>query len=342
MKKNIAVLCLTTLLISVVSAAGSRANSGAANAATAVNSAATSAVADGHYPVSITTYNYAGEAVVTTYAKAPDKVLCVYQGCVETMIALGLEDHVLKSYGLDNPVKAEWEAGFAKMKYDDSVFAPDKETVMMLGPDMIFSWGSYFGERRLGDIDYWISSGTNTYINSNTRAGGLPRTLENEYIDILNIGRIFNVEAKAEALVSEMKKEIADALAAAAGKAKKNVAIIEFLDPMSNYGGSTLGGDMVVQLGAVLSIPDANKIGREDLIASDPDVIFVVYMARPEDGGDAVKDEQLAKVLLEPSLASLSAVKNGTVYPIMLGDMYASAVRAIDGIQTFSRGIYAK
>ena len=36
---------------------------------------------------------------------------------VETMIALGLEDHVTASYGLDNPVKEEWEAGFAKMNH---------------------------------------------------------------------------------------------------------------------------------------------------------------------------------------------------------------------------------
>ena len=46
----------------------------------------------------------------------PKKVLCVYQGTIETMIALGLEDHVTASYGLDNPVKEEWEAGLAKMK----------------------------------------------------------------------------------------------------------------------------------------------------------------------------------------------------------------------------------
>ena len=55
---------------------------------------------------------------------------------------------------------------------------------MMLEPDMIFSWGSLFGEKKLGDVDQWISRGTNTYINTNTRAGGYDRTLEHEYTDI--------------------------------------------------------------------------------------------------------------------------------------------------------------
>ena len=101
--------------------------------------------------VTITNYKYAGEPVTYTYEKAPEKVIAVYQGCIETMIALGLEDHVLASYGLDNEVKDEWKDGFAQMNYDETVFAPDKETVTLLEPDMIFSWGSYFGEKKLGD-----------------------------------------------------------------------------------------------------------------------------------------------------------------------------------------------
>ena len=72
---------------------------------------------DSYYPITITTYDYEGNEIETTYEKAPEKVLCVYQGTIETMIALGLEDHVTASYGLDNPVKEEWEAGLAKMNY---------------------------------------------------------------------------------------------------------------------------------------------------------------------------------------------------------------------------------
>ena len=99
----------------------------------------TSQPSDDYYPVTISNYDYAGNVVEYTYEKAPERVICVYQGCIELMIALGLEDHVIASYGLDNEVKDEWKAGFEKMHYDDSVFAPDKETVTMLEPDMIFS-----------------------------------------------------------------------------------------------------------------------------------------------------------------------------------------------------------
>lgn len=292
---------------------------------------------DSYYPVTITTYDYEGNEIETTYEKAPEKVLCVYQGTIETMIALGLEDHVAAGYGLDNPVKPEWEAGLAKLNYNEDVFAPDKETVLMMEPDMIFSWGSIFSEKKLGDQKEWIANGTNTYISTNTRRGGYDRTLENEYTDLINIGKIFNVEDKAQAIVNEMKDEIAVALERAKGREAPRVAIIEFLDDqISNYGASQLGGDMVMQLGGVLAEPEAGTIGKEDLLALDPDVIFVVYMARTE----GVESEMRANVVDDPAFADLSAVQNGRVYTIMLGDMYASTVRSIDGIRTFAAGMY--
>ena len=42
---------------------------------------------DSYYPVTITNYNYSGEPVEYTYEKAPEKVIAVYQGSIETMIA---------------------------------------------------------------------------------------------------------------------------------------------------------------------------------------------------------------------------------------------------------------
>ena len=294
-----------------------------------------------HYPVTITNYNYAGEPVTYTYEKAPEKVIAVYQGCIETMIALGLEDHVLASYGLDNEVKDEWKDGFARMNYDETVFAPDKETVTLLEPDMIFSWGSYFGEKKLGDVAAWNEKGVGTYMNSNTVPGGT-RTLENEYTDILNIGKIFDVEDRAQALVDEMKAQVEATLIAAQGQEPVRVAVVEptASGTITNYGADSLAGDMVTALGGELARPDGSDMGKEDLVACDPDVIFVVYMAYAGDDPDTVRAEQLAAVQDDPALASLSAVQSGRVHLIMLGDMYASGPRTIDGLKTLAQGMY--
>ena len=295
---------------------------------------------DSHYPVTITNYDYEGNPVEYTYEKAPERVICVYQGCVETMIALGLEDHVLASYGLDNEVKAEWRAGFEKMHYDASVFAPDKETVTLLEPDMIFSWDSYFGEKKLGDVYDWNQKGVATYISANSGAAKT-RTLENEYNDILNIGRIFDVEEKAEALVDGMKRQVADALAAVQGQEAVRVAVLEPISgKITNYAADSLAGDMVLQLGGELVKPEGSEMGKEDLVACDPDVIFVVYMAYSGDDPETVKAQQLSIIQDDPAFASLSAVQSGRVHLIMLGDMYASGPRTGDGIQALAQGMY--
>ena len=339
MKFKLLALCLAVLMLFSVTACNTPAGNDPETTdagTTAGGGDVTSDPGESHYPVTITTYNYAGEEVTTTYEKAPEKVLCVYQGCIETMIALGLEDHVIASYGLDNPVKTEWEVALAKMNYNEEVFAPDLETVTMMDPDMIFTWGSLFSDKKLGDVDTWIAQGTNTYISSNTRRGGHNRTLENEYIDLINIGKIFNVEEKAQALVDEMKAEVTAALTAAASQGTQNVLIVEYLgESISNYGATSLCGNMVEALGGTLASPDGSKFGKEDLVAMDPDVIFVVYMPK-----SCTEAEAIAQITSDPGLASLKAVQNGRVYAVMLGDTYASTVRSIDGIRALSAGLY--
>ena len=80
--------------------------------------------------------------------------------------------------------------------------------------------------------------------------------------------------------------------------------------------------------------------GKEDIIAANPDVIFVVYMPYAGDDPETVKESQLAVIKDDEALQSLDAVKNGRVYPIMLSEMYASATRTQDGIETFAKGLY--
>lgn len=296
-----------------------------------------------HYPVTITNYNYAGEPVTYTYTEAPRRVVAVYQGSIESMIALGLEDRVIASYGLDNQVKEEWQDGFARMNYQEEVFAPDQETMTLLQPDFILSWGSLFSDKNIGDTAGWNAKGVGTYMNSNTRPGGFPRTLENEYTDLLNLGKIFDVEDRAEALVAEMQAEIDTTLAAAEGRPAVKAAVLEPISgTVTNYGADTLAGDMVTQLGGQLVQPEGSEMSKEALVTADPDVIFVVYMAYAGDSPEEVIAAQLAAITEDPALASLSAVRNGRVYPVMLGDIYAAGPRTVDGIRTIAAGLYGE
>ena len=122
---------------------------------------------------------------------------------------------------------------------------------------------------------------------------------------------------------------------------KPTVLILESYDnTFTNYGSLTLGGDMVTKLGGVLANPDGDEIGKEDIIAANPDVIFVVYMPYAGDDAETVKQQKLDVLMKDPAYASLDAVKNNRVVPIMLSEMYASATRTQSGIEDFAKGLY--
>ena len=111
-------------------------------------------------------------------------------------------------------------------------------------------------------------------------------------------------------------------------------------DGFTNYGQDSLAGDMVTQLGGTLANPDGSSLGKEDVITANPDVIFVVYMPYSGDDPETVKQEKLNVLLEDETYASLDAVKNQRVVPIMLSEMYASATRTQDGIETIAKGLY--
>ena len=291
---------------------------------------------DSHYPVTITTYNYLKEPVEITFDKAPERVVAIYQNSIETLLALGLEDKIVAAAGLDHDVNDEYKDAFSKVNYLED-FTPSKETIIMEKPDFILSWYSIFDDKRLGDIDYWNENGVNTYMSLNSGVVS-ERTIENEINDILNLGKIFNVEEKAQALVDEITSTVSEVSSKVSNEEKQSAMVIEFYDDeIYTYDSKTLAGDMVTKLGAELLNPEGGNIGAEDLIKLNPDCIFVSYMDR---GNENVPVEEINKILENPAFASLSAVKNKRVYSIPLGDMYSSGIRTIDGINTFANGLY--
>ncbi len=295
-------------------------------------------VEEAHYPVTISNFNRAKEAYDVTFDKAPEKVFAVYQDSIETLLALGLEDRIVACAGLDQDVKPEYAEAFAKVNYLTE-FSPDKESVMMLEPDMILSWYSYFGDKKLGDVPYWNENGVGTYMMRNS--GAAPeRSLQNEYDDIIDLGKVFDVEDKANAIVDEMKTEVQKVLDATAGMDKKpSVLVMEVeKDGIRVYGDNTLAGDMVKHIGAELVTAPENHMSSEDLIAANPDVIFSVYFG----SSSSVEDGQASvdKLVKDAKYASLSAIKDNKVFPISLGEVYCSGTRTLDGIKTLTNGIY--
>lgn len=294
--------------------------------------------ASSHYPITITTYNHSKEPIEITFNKEPERVVSIYQNSIETLLALGLEDKIVLGAGLDHSIKDEYKDKFKKIKYINN-YVPDVEDILNENPDFILSWYSIFHEDRIGNVNYWKEKGINTYMSLNS---GITekRTVENEITDIINLGKIFNVEEKAEKIVREINNEIEDILNDIKHTKEETTLIIEYMgEDIYTYGKETLGGDMVTRLGGKLLEAKNNTITEEELIELNPDSIFVVYMDRMDTN---VPSQEANKILKSNKLKDLDAVRNNRVNTIALGEMYCSGIRTIDGIKTFAKGLYPK
>lgn len=100
-------------------------------------------------------------------------------------------------------------------------------------------------------------------------------------------------------------------------------------------------GNMVTQLGGVLSAPDIESVGKKDVVNLNPDVIFVVYMSNDGDDPDSTQDKQVSVIADDPALAGVSALRSSCLYPVDLPNIYASGPRTADGLQVNANGLYA-
>ena len=219
-------------------------------------------------------------------------------------------------------------------------FTPSKETITAEEPDMIFSWVSYFEESTLGEPQEWLDQNVNVYINTNTASE--KDTLENEYKDIENIGKIFQVEEKADKLVKSMKDKVKE-LKKKADKMETvpSVLILEKgTDGFINYGADSLAGDMVTQIGGTLAKQESAVMTAEEVVQADPDVLFVTYTPYLDDDEELIKEEKQDLFLQDDTFAEMKAVKNNKVIPVMMNEIFASGVRTQDGVETLAEGMF--
>ena len=296
------------------------------------------------YPFTLNTFNAAKERVEFEVKKAPEKVWVQNQNNIEVMLALGLEDRIVGACGMDDKIDEKYEKAFAKLNYFDR--RPTREDVLQLEPDFILGWYSTFDEKYIGDVDFYHKRGIGTYMSLNSACRGrFPQSIYHECVDILTIGKIFDVQEKARELVDEILEEKEKINEYLKDKERKTVAVLEDEGGTYRvYSEQTLGGNIAINGGSNLVVGKGayrGNISAEDLILANPEAIFMVWYDGYELDGKEIKGEDLSKIITEnPKFASLQAVKNNQVFAVNLTGIYCSGLHTLDGILAFSKNLY--
>lgn len=317
-RKFTSLLLAGVLSISMITACGSPNEA----ASTDAGVAAESEVSVAGYPM--TFENYGREVIVT---QKPEKVLTLGPNCTELFAALGLEDYVIGRSLINHsrgPLEEYADAvnNIPELNYSSAT----RESVITSGADFIYALDWEIGEEGC-DIDEAAQYGMTVYVNSAT-------TLEQQYQEILDIGKIFEVEDKAEAYVADQKARIATV-----GEKIKDLEPVNVLiydsgnDGVFTCSGVNFESLLVGLAGGNNIFADLDEkqwitVSYEEVLARNPDVILIHDYDSPS------VEEKIQEIKSNPTLSQLDCVKNErfatiTLESVLPGNRMAYAVESM-------------
>lgn len=265
---------------------------------------------DGHYPVEVQSCNR-----VVSFQQAPQAAVSNDVNLTEMMLALGLEQHMVGYTGISGwkTLSPELRAGVAELP-ELSPKYPSKEVLLGADADFYFAGWNY-GMRVGGGVtpDTLEPLGIKVYELSESCVHIMDKpkvSMDDLYADLLNLGRIFNVEHKAQALVKvyqQSLEQFQQKLAPLSEPVKVFVYDSGEEQPFTagRFGMPTA---LIEAAGGVNIVDDVAKswtqIGWESVIDRNPEVIVIVNY------GDVTAQQKIDFLLSNPAFSDIPAIKN--------------------------------
>lgn len=284
-----------------------------------------------------------GETVVVqtngremVFPEAPKRAVTLNQHVTEVMLALGLEDKMVGTAYLDDEILPRFKAAYDKIPVLADKY-PSKEVLMAAEPDFVYAgWKSAFGDKGVGSMEELEKAGIKSYLHESSNKP--TPSIDDVFSDIQNVGRIFRVEDRADALIAKMKGEM-EQIAGKLGKVDKPLPVFVYdsgeeqpFTAANNYmtaliqmaGGKNIFDD--IQKGWT-------EVSWEEVVNRDPHVIVIV------DYGDKTAEQKRSLLLGKRELADVSAIKNQR-FVILPLSAAAEGVRAPIALNILAEGLY--
>lgn len=234
----------------------------------------------------------------------------------EMMLVLGLTDRMVGYTGISGWNKLdETMRGGVDALPELSELYPSKEVLIGAGTDFFFAGWNY-GMRVGGEVTpqtlapFGIAVYELTESCSHIMAPDGPASMEDMYTDLRNLGAIFGVSDRAEALIAGYQTELADTLAAlpALATAPRVFVYDSGEDAPFTAGRFGMPTALIAAAGGVNIMEDFDKswstIGWEAVIDRNPEVIVIVNY------GEVTAEQKRDFMMTNPAFADIDAVRN--------------------------------
>ncbi len=250
-----------------------------------------------------------------TFDKAPERAVSNDVNLTEMMLALKLQDRMVGYTGISG-----WKTLDEKLRDgvrelpELSPKYPSKEVLLGANADFFFAGWNY-GMKVGGEVtpETLAPFGIKVYELTESCIFVMQKnkpTMDDMFVDLLNLGRIFRVEDRAEALVAGYRKQLGE-VQARIGHVDKPTSVFvydsgeEKLFTSGRYGIPTA---LIEAAGGVNVMDDVEKswteVSWEPVIEKNPEVIVIV------DYGQVTAAQKIAFLKGNPAFRNIDAVKN--------------------------------
>ena len=275
--------------------------------------------------ISLVTYLSAGpllaEATVqscnrtVTFENPPERAVSNDVNLTEMMLVLGLADQMVGYTGISGwkTLDAEMRSGVKELP-ELSAKYPTKEVLVGADADFFFAGWNYGmkvgGEvtpetLKLFGIKVYELTESCSHIMDKDKA-----SLKDMYADILNLGKIFGVKSRAEALVESYKSEL-EIFKAKLVNIDEGLRVFVYdsgEDAPFTAGRYAMPTALIEAAGGQNIMDDFNKswgtVSWEEVVDRDPEVVVIVNY------GDVTAKQKREFMMSNPAFKKISAVKN--------------------------------
>ena len=262
------------------------------------------------YPVTVKSCNRD-----VTFEAAPKRAVSNDVNLTEMMLALKLQDRMVGYTGVSG-----WKTLDEKIREgvqelpELSPKYPTKEVLLGADADFYFAGWNY-GMKVGGEVTPETLAPFGVKVYELTEScihimGKAKPTMDDMFVDLLNLGRIFGVEDRAEELVAGYRADL-DAITTRIGGIEKPVRVFVYdsgEEKPFTSGRFGIPTAMIEAAGGVNVMEDVDKswteVSWEPVIERNPEVVVIVNY------GEVTAEQKIAFMKTNPAFKNLDAVKN--------------------------------
>lgn len=268
----------------------------------------------------------------------PERAVSLNGHTTEVMLSLGLASKLIGTSYMNHPVLDEYKNEYDKIPVlADNKSYPSLEVLLGADPDFTYGRLSAYRDTAIATVESLEQFGINAYAVKGTLIDGA--TMDDVYEDITNIGMIFDVQPRANALVEKMKSEIADVQRSVENITGEPVRVLVFDSGTDAIytAGTALQTNLIELAGGRNVFDDLTEtwanVSWEEAVARAPEVIVI------NDYGQTTAEQKIELLKNNPALASIPAIQNNRFVVLPLSSMF-EGVRIPKGVMTLAKGFY--